>query len=95
MLGGCGVLQSQPLESTGPPSLSRDHASGGRLRCHSVACSYACAKARTAGSANGGPLAAAKGFIADNLFVGQSAAFLEQFLDIASEAEAAERGDEF
>jgi hypothetical protein len=45
-------------------------------------------------SANGGPMAAAKGFIADNLFVGQTPAFLEQLLDIASEAEAAERGDD-
>jgi hypothetical protein len=45
-------------------------------------------------SANGGPMAAAKGFIANNLFVGQLPAFLEQLLDIASEAEAAERGDD-
>jgi hypothetical protein len=54
----------------------------------------ACSVIRPTLSPNGGPLAAAKGFIADNLFVGQSAAFLEQFLDIAAEAEAAAREDD-
>ena len=55
----------------------------------------ACSIIRPTLSPNGGPLAAAKGFIADNLFVGQTPAFLEQFLDIEAEAEAAERGDDF
>jgi hypothetical protein len=43
-------------------------------------------------SANGGPMAAAKAFIADKLFAGQTSEFIDQLLQLASEAEAAQRG---
>ncbi|MEO7141913.1 MAG: hypothetical protein ABI165_00245, partial [Bryobacteraceae bacterium] len=42
-------------------------------------------------SKNGGPMAAVKGLTADNLFVGQTPAFFEAVMDLATEAEAAQR----
>src|ERR1700741_3315394 len=42
-------------------------------------------------SANGGPMATVQAFIADRLFFGQNPMFLEQLIDLASEAEAAQR----
>ena len=51
----------------------------------------ACSIIRPSLSKNGGPIAAAKGFIGDNLFVGQNPEFIEMLMDLASEAEAAER----
>jgi hypothetical protein len=42
-------------------------------------------------SAFGGPMAAVKAFTADNLFVGQPPAFLQALMDLASDAEAAQR----
>jgi len=42
-------------------------------------------------SPNGGPMATVQAFIADGLFVGQNQAFLEQLMELATEAEAAER----
>ncbi len=52
----------------------------------------ACSVIRPTLSQNGGPMAAIRGFIADNLFVGQPSVFLEMLLELASEAEAAQRG---
>lgn len=51
----------------------------------------ACSVIRPTLSQNGGPIAAIKSFIDDRLFVGQPQAFLEQLMDLASEAEAAQR----
>jgi Ferritin-like domain len=51
----------------------------------------ACSVIRPTLSQNGGPIAAAKGFIADNLFVGQPPAFTQMLLEIAAAAEAAQR----
>ena len=42
-------------------------------------------------SPNGGPMATVQSFIADRLFFGQNAAFLEQLMELATEAEAAQR----
>jgi hypothetical protein len=42
-------------------------------------------------SANGGPMATVQAFVADRLFFGQNPMFLEQLMDLASEAEAAQR----
>lgn len=55
----------------------------------------ACSIIRPTLSRNGGPIAAVKSFIGDNLFVGQNPAFLEALMDLASEAESAQRrGDD-
>src|SRR6266700_3032320 len=40
---------------------------------------------------NGGAMATVQSFIADGLFIGQNPAFLEQLMDLASEADAARR----
>jgi hypothetical protein len=40
---------------------------------------------------NGGAMATVQSFIADRLFIGQNPAFLEQLMDLASEADAARR----
>ena len=50
-----------------------------------------CSIIRPTLSANGGPMATVQSFIADGLFIGQNPAFLEQLMDLASEAEAARR----
>ena len=50
-----------------------------------------CSIIRPTLSPNGGPIATIKSFIDDRLFVGQDPAFIEQLLDLASEAEAAQR----
>jgi hypothetical protein len=42
-------------------------------------------------SANGGPMATVQSFIDDRLFFGQNPAFIEQLMDLASQAEAADR----
>jgi len=42
-------------------------------------------------SANGGPMATVQAFIDDRLFVGQNPAFIEQLMDLASQAETADR----
>jgi hypothetical protein len=42
-------------------------------------------------SPNGGPMATVKAFIADRLFFGQNPAFIQQLMELASEAEAAHR----
>jgi len=42
-------------------------------------------------SQNGGPMATVQSFIADRLFFGQNPAFLEQLMELATEAEAAQR----
>jgi len=51
----------------------------------------ACSIIRPTLSGNGGPMAAAKGFIDDGLFVGQPQAFLQELMDLASAAESAKR----
>jgi hypothetical protein len=50
-----------------------------------------CSIIRPTLSPNGGPRATVQAFIADGLFIGQNPAFLEQLMDLASEAEAARR----
>jgi len=42
-------------------------------------------------SQNGGPIATVKAFMADNLFLHQSQMFIEMLMDLASDAEAAQR----
>jgi len=51
----------------------------------------ACSIIRPTLSPNGGPMATVQAFIADRLFFGQNQAFLEQLMDLATEAEAAQR----
>ena len=51
----------------------------------------ACSIIRPTLSPNGGPMATVQAFIADRLFFGQNPQFLEQLMDLASEAEAARR----
>jgi hypothetical protein len=51
----------------------------------------ACSIIRPTLSANGGPIATVQSFIADGLFIGQNPQFLEQLMDLASEAESAQR----
>jgi hypothetical protein len=51
----------------------------------------ACSIIRPTLSPNGGPMAAIKGFIDDNLFFHQSPVFLEALMDLASDAEAVQR----
>ena len=51
----------------------------------------ACSVIRPTLSQNGGAMATVQSFIADRLFFGQNPAFLEQLMDLASEAEAARR----
>ena len=51
----------------------------------------ACSIIRATLSPNGGPMATVQAFIADRLFFGQNPQFLEQLMDLASEAEAARR----
>jgi hypothetical protein len=51
----------------------------------------ACSIIRPTLSPNGGPMATVQAFIADGLFFGQNPQFLEQLMDLASEAEAARR----
>jgi hypothetical protein len=51
----------------------------------------ACSIIRPTLSANGGPVATIKAFTDDGLFAGQPQAFLEQLMDLATEAEAAQR----
>ena len=51
----------------------------------------ACSIIRPTLSPNGGPIATVRSFIADGLFAGQSPQFLEQLMELASEAEAARR----
>jgi hypothetical protein len=51
----------------------------------------ACSIIRPTLSSNGGPMATVQSFIADGLFIGQNPQFLEQLMDLASEAEAANR----
>jgi hypothetical protein len=51
----------------------------------------ACSIIRPTLSANGGPMATVQSFIADGLFIGQSPQFLEQLMDLASEAESSQR----
>jgi Ferritin-like domain len=50
-----------------------------------------CSIIRPTLSAGGGPTATVQAFIADGLFFGQNPQFLEQLMDLASEAEAARR----
>jgi Ferritin-like domain len=50
-----------------------------------------CSIIRPTLSPNGGPMATVQAFIADGLFTNQNPAFLEQLMDLASEAEAARR----
>lgn len=52
----------------------------------------ACSIIRPTLSANGGPVAAIRGFIADNLFVGQNPRFIEALMDLAAAAEAVHAG---
>jgi ferritin-like protein len=51
----------------------------------------ACSIIRPTLSPNGGPMATVQSFIADGLFIGQNPQFLEQLMELASEAEAARR----
>jgi hypothetical protein len=51
----------------------------------------ACSIIRPTLSATGGAMATVQAFIADGLFIGQNPQFLEQLMDLASEAEAAQR----
>ena len=51
----------------------------------------ACSIIRPTLSGNGGPVATIKAFIDDGLFIGQPQAFLEQLMNLAMEAEAAQR----
>lgn len=50
-----------------------------------------CSIIRPTLSANGGPMATVQSFIADRLFFGQNPAFIEQLMELATEAEAARR----
>jgi hypothetical protein len=50
-----------------------------------------CSIIRPTLSSNGGPMATVQSFIADGLFIGQDPRFLEQLMELASEAEAARR----
>jgi hypothetical protein len=50
-----------------------------------------CSIIRPTLSQNGGPMATVKAFMADNLFLHQSPAFLEMLMDLASDAEGAYR----
>jgi Ferritin-like domain len=50
-----------------------------------------CSIIRSTLSPNGGPMATVRSFIADGLFIGQDPRFLEQLMELASEAEAARR----
>src|SRR5713226_466426 len=50
-----------------------------------------CSIIRPTLSPNGGPMATVQSFIADGLFIGQNPRFLEQLMELASEAEAARR----
>ena len=50
-----------------------------------------CSIIRPTLTANGGAMATVQSFIADGLFIGQSSQFLEQLMDLASEADAASR----
>ena len=50
-----------------------------------------CSIIRPTLSPNGGPMATVQAFIADGLFAGQNPQFLQQLMDLASEAEAARR----
>jgi hypothetical protein len=54
----------------------------------------ACSVIRPISPAHSGARAAVKGLTADNLFMGQSAAFLEAIMDLAEKADAARRGEE-
>jgi hypothetical protein len=51
----------------------------------------ACSIIRPTLTQNGGAMATVQSFIADRLFFGQNPAFLEQLMDLASEADAASR----
>ncbi len=51
----------------------------------------ACSIIRPTLSQNGGPVATIKAFTDDGLFIGQPQAFLEQLMDLAMQAEAAQR----
>jgi len=51
----------------------------------------ACSIIRPTLSPNGGPMATVQSFIADGLFIGQNPQFLQQLMELASEAEAARR----
>jgi hypothetical protein len=51
----------------------------------------ACSIIRPTLSPNGGPMATVQSFIADGLFANQNPQFLEQLMELASEAEAARR----
>ena len=50
-----------------------------------------CSIIRPTLTANGGAMATVQSFIADGLFIGQNPQFLEQLMDLASEADAARR----
>jgi hypothetical protein len=50
-----------------------------------------CSIIRPTLSAGGGPMGTVQSFIADGIFIGQNPQFLEQLMDLASEAEAASR----
>jgi len=50
-----------------------------------------CSIIRPTLSPNGGPMATVQSFVADGLFIGQDPRFLEQLMELASEAEAARR----
>ena len=54
----------------------------------------ACSIIRPTLSPNGGPMATVQSFIADGLFANQNPQFLEQLMELASEAEAARREGE-
>jgi hypothetical protein len=51
----------------------------------------ACSVIRPTLSAGGGPMATVQSFIADGLFIGQDPHFLQQLMELASEAESAHR----
>jgi hypothetical protein len=51
----------------------------------------ACSIIRPTLTANGGAMATVQSFIADGLFIGQNPQFLEQLMDLASEADSASR----
>jgi hypothetical protein len=51
----------------------------------------ACSIIRPTLSPNGGPMATVQSFIADGLFAGQNPQFLQQLMELASEAEAVRR----
>ena len=53
-----------------------------------------CSVIRPTLSAGGGPIATVQSFIADGLFIGQNPQFLQQLMDLASEAEVAHRESE-